>query len=82
MWSRSPDVAFVDDGDRVVVLGLGEPSVSRPSLLSAEAADVWRRLERPLTAREVHRPLDGHIDPLGLGHLLEALEQLGFVRCD
>ena len=44
-WRRAPDVAHVDDGDRVVVLDLTDPRTSRPQLLTGPAAQIWRGLE-------------------------------------
>jgi hypothetical protein len=52
LWSRSTETAFTDDGERVVLLHLGEPS-ARPQLLVGPAAAIWRALARPGTAREV-----------------------------
>ena len=52
MWSRSPDVAFVDDGERVVLLPLGALP-NQPRLLHGSAAAVWRLLQRPCTPTQV-----------------------------
>lgn len=45
LWTRSVDVAFVDDGARVVLLSLETPQASRPLLLSGSAAAIWRSLD-------------------------------------
>jgi hypothetical protein len=42
-WTRAADVAFVDDGERVVLLDLSQPG-HRPQLLSGQACVVWRQL--------------------------------------
>jgi hypothetical protein len=52
-WSRSPDVAFVDDGLRVVILPLEQSLVTTPLLLQGIAADVWRELAAPRTTTEL-----------------------------
>lgn len=44
-WRRSPDVAFVDDGERVVLLDLRDPANSRPQLLIGTAAAIWRVID-------------------------------------
>jgi hypothetical protein len=76
VWSRAHDVAFVDDGERVVLLRLAEASIGRPSLLSTEGAAVWRCLAEPRTVSEV---CGGADDRVALSRLLEALAQAGFV---
>ena len=45
VWCRSPDVAFVDDGERVVLLDLRDPANSRPQLLTGTAAAIWRLID-------------------------------------
>lgn len=45
IWQRSPDVAFVDDAERVVILSLSNPRASRPQLLTGSAAAIWRALD-------------------------------------
>lgn len=45
VWYRSPDVAFVDDGERVVVLNLADLGFERPRLLVGPAALIWRALD-------------------------------------
>ena len=40
-----PDVAFVDDGERVVLLDLRDPANSRPQLLTGTAAAIWRLID-------------------------------------
>jgi hypothetical protein len=47
LWCRSPDVAFVDDGERVVLLDLRGPANSRPQLLTGTAAAIWRVIAEP-----------------------------------
>jgi hypothetical protein len=51
VWSRSADVAFVDDGDRIVVLRLTGPTKGRPQLLIGTAALIWRHLQSPRTTQ-------------------------------
>lgn len=53
VWSRCPDVAFVDDGNRVVVLALANPWTSRTMLLDGPAAVIWRLLTEPAGTCEV-----------------------------
>lgn len=49
VWQRVETVAFVDDGERVVVLDLGQPEDSTPLLLEGSAAILWRQLSEPST---------------------------------
>lgn len=51
MWHRTDPAAFVDDGQRVLVLRLGDPAPARPLLLEGGAASVWRSLSTPATSR-------------------------------
>ena len=50
IWHRTSQAAFVDDGQRVLVLRLGDPAATRPLLLEGVAASVWRRLTTPATS--------------------------------
>ena len=43
VWCRSPDVAFVDDGEQL--LDLRDPANSRPQLLTGTAAAIWRVID-------------------------------------
>lgn len=45
MWRRSAHVAFVDDGDRVMLLDVAHPRSARPQLLAGSAADIWRAID-------------------------------------
>ena len=51
-WSRSPDVAHTDSGDRVVVLDLAALD-PRPQILEGVAAVIWRLLDGPRTEPEL-----------------------------
>jgi hypothetical protein len=55
VWSRSPDVAFVDDGQRILLLPLWDPGTSRPQLLTGPAASIWRTLNMPANAGHISR---------------------------
>lgn len=52
-WRRSPEVAVVDCGARVVVLPLADPAAGRPMVLEGPAAAVWHALDEPGTSSEV-----------------------------
>ncbi|TDX81166.1 hypothetical protein EDF35_0832 [Rathayibacter sp. PhB151] len=43
-WRRHPDTAFVDDGERVLVLPLGTSPLGGPAALRASVAETWREL--------------------------------------
>ncbi|MDF2144146.1 hypothetical protein [Knoellia sp. p5-6-4] len=85
-WSRSADVAFVDDDERIVLLDLGNPPC-RPRLLKGPTAAIWRLLRRPRTLSSLmheldcldHRPTP---DSDALEALLGALVQHGLVRSE
>ena len=57
LWSRAPHTAFVDDGERIVLLDLGNPP-GRPRLLQGAAAAVWRSLRRPVAPSDLIRELE------------------------
>lgn len=42
IWVHSKDVAFVDGGDRVVVLPLSDLTPDGPQVLMGPAAVIWR----------------------------------------
>jgi len=44
-WIPNPDVASVDDGDRVVIILLTDLGASGPRILSGSAAEIWRWLD-------------------------------------
>jgi hypothetical protein len=44
-WHRSADVAWVGNGERVVVLDLGDPTAARPQLMEGPAAAIWRAVD-------------------------------------
>ncbi|KRE55072.1 hypothetical protein ASG70_06465 [Phycicoccus sp. Soil748] len=86
IWSRADGVAFVDDGERVIVLDLRNPWCTKPVLLSENASRVWRALgmdeavsvERSLAAE----PPRGHSSALpsdALAMTLEAMQAHGLV---
>ena len=41
-WTISPDVAYVDGGERVVVVDLAHLSADGPRILLGPAAEIWR----------------------------------------
>lgn len=47
-FERAADLAWVDDGDRVVVLRLADLA-AEPLMLVGPAAEIWRRLDSPVT---------------------------------
>ena len=51
-WSRSPDAAHTDSGERVVVLDLATRD-PRPQILEGVAAVIWRLLDVPKTESEL-----------------------------
>ena len=51
-WSRSPDAAHTDSGDRVVLLDLAARD-PRPQILEGVAAVIWRLLAQPKTEPEL-----------------------------
>jgi hypothetical protein len=53
VWRRSVDVAFVDDGERVVLLTLGWPGASHPRLLAGSSALIWRLLDSGKSTEEL-----------------------------
>ena len=82
LWSRSPAVAFVDDGERVVVLGLAKPG-QRPNLLAGDAGVAWRLLDQPRSFSELEAAAAARWGvPLDPAALLPQLEAAGLcVRC-
>ena len=52
-WQRSPFVAFVDDGERIVLIDLREPISARPRLLSGSAALIWRAINGARSTRQI-----------------------------
>ena len=49
VWRRSPDVAVVDHGERVVVLDLHDPQTASPLVMEGSAAAIWRAWAEPRT---------------------------------
>ena len=47
VWARSPQVAFVQKGDRVVILDLSAPGSARPHALVGPAALIWNAVAQP-----------------------------------
>ena len=84
-WHRAPDVAFVDDGERVVLLNLRDPREGRPRLLAGPAATVWRAIERSNLIEDVLETVAGQFgvptDQIGIDveAFLRALEGEGLV---
>ena len=84
-WSRSPDVAVVDHGSRVVVLPLTDPTEARPLVLEGPAAAVWHALDEPRSTAAVVEYVAAdfgipaaEVGPDVLGFLVE-LESSGLV---
>lgn len=55
-YRHSPNVAWVEDGDRVVVLRLDDLA-SRPLMFDAAAAEIWLSLGDGSTVDEVSKQL-------------------------
>lgn len=53
IWKRSRDVAFVDEGDRIVLLNLAHPTSAQPLLLDGSGAAVWRALAAGVSVTEL-----------------------------
>lgn len=85
VWRRSAQVAFVDDGERVVLLSLSDPRKGRPGLLAGPAAAVWRTLERSQRVTDVVEELAGHFGlstdqiSIDVEAFLHALEGKGLI---
>lgn len=88
VWHRSPQAAFVDDGQRVVLLDLTSPTTARPQLLNTTAASIWRDLGEGRTVLDIvanlslgaTRPREAVVrDVVGF---LRELEEAGIVRVD
>jgi hypothetical protein len=86
LWRRSSDVAFVDDGDRVVLLDLEAPYSPGPELLLGPAAEIWRAMDGA-TSGQIVRQLMGRFaasrseveaDTLAF---LRSLELRGLAHC-
>lgn len=88
VWHHSPQVAFVDDGQRVVLLDLASPTTARPQLLNTTAASIWRELGEGRTALEIAANLSlGATQPSegvvrDVVRFLRGLEEAGIARAD
>lgn len=88
VWRRSPQVAFVDDGQRVVLLDLTSPTTARPQLLNTTAASIWRDLGEGRTVLDIVANLSlGATQPReavirDVCRFLRELEGAGIVRVD
>jgi hypothetical protein len=78
LWMRAPHLAFVDDGDRVVVLDLTHPG-RPPLLLSSTACALWRLLPGPQGPGAASEALaDNHyLNGPDFDSVLEQLEAAG-----
>ena len=52
-WGRSPAAAFVDDGERVVVLALDSLDRLGARLLIEPAATIWRAVDQTGSERDI-----------------------------
>jgi hypothetical protein len=77
VWRRSPDVAVVDRGDRVVLLALADPATARPLVLEGPAAAIWRALEE---ARTAHGLVEAVASDVGLPATDIETDVLDFLR--
>lgn len=88
VWHHSPQVAFVDDGQRVVLLDLTSPTTARPQLLNTTAASIWRDLGEGRTVLDIVENLSlGATQPReavirDVFRFLRELEGAGIVRVD
>ncbi|WP_091755838.1 hypothetical protein [Pedococcus cremeus] len=75
----------MDDGERVLVLSLGDPSVAKPILLEGMAAAVWTLLVVPMDVADLiqalnaDRPVGLETDSRTVGELLSALRGAALV---
>lgn len=77
-WRRSPRVAFVDDGQRVVALSLRDLRASRPLLLAGPGAVIWRALaDRPCASDLARLTAPSHLsEDDGVDEMVRFLEEL------
>lgn len=61
VWSRSPETAFVDDGERIVMVNLAEPTSAQPRLLLHSAALIWRATDQPRSTGEISRVVSAQL---------------------
>ncbi|NQX15594.1 hypothetical protein [Rathayibacter sp. VKM Ac-2857] len=86
-WRRHPDTAFVDDGERILVLPLGRSPLGSPAAMRASVAETWRVLSgdpqdfAALAGRlaELHTAAAGEIED-DLAAMLTEMEQLLLVE--
>ncbi|MDY0914245.1 hypothetical protein [Rathayibacter festucae] len=86
-WRRHPDTAFVDDGERILVLPLGGSPLGSPAAMRASVAETWRVLSgdpqdfAALAGRlaELHTAAAGEIED-DLAEMLTEMEHLLLVE--
>ena len=85
-WLRSQEVAFVDDGDRVVLLSLTGDGETHPVVLSGSARAVWNALADKRSALDIARAI-GVVAEVPLNQVvqeterfLERLRELGLAQ--
>ena len=86
VWSRSPAVAFVDDGERIALLVLKAAPSQPPYVFTGSACAIWRALEVEISALDIAR-LIANAAEAPLEHVLtettqflERLRELGMVQ--
>jgi hypothetical protein len=52
-WRHSPYVAFVDDGERIVLVNLAALCEVRPTLFEGSSAALWRAIDGTRSPSEV-----------------------------
>lgn len=76
-WRRSSDIAFCDDGERLLVLDLADPTTSKPHLLTSVAMIVWRALEHPLTEGQLTSRVGREsLEPITTEQVLQLMQHL------
>ncbi len=61
-WTISPDVAYVDSGERVVVVDLAHLSADGPRILLGPAAEIWRAVVDTADEAEIVQRVTEHFD--------------------
>jgi hypothetical protein len=81
-WRRAPSVAFVDDGERVVLLELSRLATAQPQMLNGVGSRIWRMLAEQRTFSELVASLTppGLKTPPDVVHELHVFLELMYER--
>jgi hypothetical protein len=86
VWSRSPAVAFVDNGERIALLVLKAAPSQHPYVFHGSACAIWRALDVEISALDIARLIaDAAEAPFEhvfteTTQFLERLRELGMVQ--